>query len=84
MKRILIVFLVTLIALSFISESEYKLKEGEAIKTYEKLRLLVEILPQSELPAKDASKHIKETSEILQVLEAQYKKNHPDTTKVKK
>jgi len=81
MKKTLSLLLTTLLIISFTSEPEYKLTETQAVKIYQKLQMLNAILSESELPAKQASQSIKETVELMLILEEQYKKNHPDTTK---
>lgn len=81
MKKTLSLLLTTLLIISFTAEPEYKLTETQAVKIYQKLQMLNAILPESEVPAKVASQSIKETSELMLIIEEQYKKHHPDTTK---
>lgn len=64
---------------------KYTLEEVDAIKVYNQLGILKEVLPQSELPAKQVGIILKQTDSLQGLISTQYVKFHPqDTTKTKK
>jgi hypothetical protein len=60
---------------------KYTLEEPDAIKVFNQLQLLKQVLPESELPAKSVSQIIKQTDSLQSIIAVQYTKFHPDTTK---
>ena len=60
---------------------KYTLEEPDAIKVFNQLQLLKQVLPESELPAKQVTQIIKQTDSLQAIITNQYAKNHPDTTK---
>jgi len=60
---------------------KYTFDEPDAIKVYNQLQLLKQVLPESELPAKSVSQIIKQTDSLQSIIAVQYTKFHPDTTK---
>ena len=63
---------------------KYTFEEPDAIKVYNQLQLLKQVLPESELPAKSVTQIIKQTDSLQAIIINQYAKNHPvDTTKKK-
>lgn len=64
---------------------KYTLEESDAIKVYNQLGILKEVLPQSELPAKQVGLILKQTDSLQVLIATQYQKFHAqDTTKTKK
>jgi hypothetical protein len=62
---------------------KYTFEETDAIKVYNQLQILKEVLPNSELPAKTVTQIIKQTDSLQSIIAVQYTKFHPDTTKKK-
>lgn len=63
---------------------KYTFEEPDAIKVYNQLQLLKQVLPESELPAKQVTQIIKQTDSLQAIIANQYIKHHPDTTAKKK
>jgi hypothetical protein len=63
---------------------KYTFDEPDAIKVYNQLQLLKQVLPESELPAKSVTQIITQTDSLQSIIAIQYTKFHPvDTTKKK-
>lgn len=62
---------------------KYTLEETDAIKVFNQLQILKEVLPNSELPAKNVTQIMKQTDSLQAIIVTQYNKFH-DTTKTKK
>lgn len=62
---------------------KYTLEETDAIKVFNQLQILKEVLPNSELPAKSVTQIMKQTDSLQAIIVTQYNKFHPDTTKKK-
>ena len=62
---------------------KYTLEETDAIKVFNQLQILKEVLPNSDLPAKQVTQIIKQTDSLQSIIAVQYTKFHPDTTKKK-
>lgn len=81
----LVVFL--LVVITFINSTnppKYTLEETDAIKVYSQLAILKNVLPESEIPAKQVGIIIKQTDSLQLLISTQYQKFHPDTSKTKK
>jgi len=64
---------------------KYTLEETDAIKVFNQLQILKEVLPNSELSAKNVTQIMKQTDSLQAIIANQYTKFHPaDTTKPKK
>lgn len=81
MKRKLSLLLTTILIISFTYQNEYKFTEVQVVKIHQKLQVLNSILPESEMPSKTANQHIKESTELMKLIEDQFNRFHPDTTK---
>lgn len=62
---------------------KYTFEETDAIKVFNQLQILKEVLPNSELPAKNVTQIMKQTDSLQSIIAVQYTKFHPDTTKKK-
>lgn len=82
-KQTLLIALIIASIFSFTTTPEYKFTEAQTVAIYSKLVMLNTLLPESDIPAKEASKHSKETVELMTIIQNQYNKFHPDTTKKK-
>lgn len=88
MKKLLTLLSVfTILSFTQIKDSTnnktYTLTEGQAIMIYQHEQLLKQLLPQSELKAKDATAMFPQIDSIQKIILTQYQKNNPDTTKKK-
>ena len=62
---------------------KYTLEETDAIKVFNQLQILKEVLPNSDLSAKNVTQIMKQTDSLQAIIVTQYNKFH-DTTKTKK
>lgn len=62
---------------------KYTFEEPDAIKIYNQLQVLKEVLPTTEIPAKTVVSISKQTDSLQALIAIQYQKFHPDTTKKK-
>ncbi len=79
----ILLFLAAYISIKSTVPPKYTFDEPDAIKVYNQLQLLKQVLPESELPAKQVTQIIKQTDSLQAIIANQYAKNHPDTTKKK-
>jgi collagenase-like PrtC family protease len=78
----ILLFLAAYISIKSTVPPKYTLEEPDAIKVFNQLQLLKQVLPESELPAKSVSQIIKQTDSLQAIIAVQYTKFHPvDTTK---
>lgn len=63
---------------------KYTFEETDAIKVFNQLGILKQVLPESEIPAKQVGLILKQTDSLQLIISTQYQKFHPDTTKPKK
>ena len=64
---------------------KYTLEETDAIKVYNQLGILKNVLPESEIPAKQVNQILKQTDSLQTLIATQYQKFHTqDTTQKKK
>jgi hypothetical protein len=84
MKKTIIPMLLLAVLIFSTVPPKYTFEEPDAIKVYNQLQLLKQVLPESELPAKSVTQIIKQTDSLQAIITNQYAKNHPvDTTKKK-
>ena len=81
MKKTIIPMLLLALLIFSTVPPKYTLEEPDAIKVFNQLQLLKQVLPESELPAKSVSQIIKQTDSLQSIIAVQYTKFHPDTTK---
>ena len=80
----ILLFLAAYISIKSTVPPKYTFEETDAIKVYNQLQILKEVLPNSELPAKTVTQIIKQTDSLQAIIAVQYTKFHPvDTTKKK-
>jgi len=86
MKRALVIlaFIAAYVSIKSVVPNKYTLEEPDAIKVFNQLQILKEVLPNSELPAKSVTQIVKQTDSLQAIIVTQYNKFHPDTTKTKK
>jgi hypothetical protein len=85
MKKTIIPMLLLAVLIFSTVPPKYTFEEPDAIKVYNQLQLLKQVLPESELPAKSVTQIIKQTDSLQAIIANQYTKFHPaDTTKPKK
>lgn len=60
---------------------KYTLEEPDAIKIYNQLQILKEVLPNSDVPARQVLAIVKQTDSLQSIIANQYVKFHPDSTK---
>jgi len=86
MKRVLVIlaFIAAYVSIKSVVPNKYTLEEPDAIKVFNQLQILKEVLPNSELPAKSVTQIVKQTDSLQAIIVTQYNKFHPDTTKTKK
>lgn len=86
MKRALVIlaFIAAYVSIKSVVPNKYTLEEPDAIKVFNQLQILKEVLPNSELPAKSVTQIVKQTDSLQAIIVSQYNKFHPDTTKTKK
>ena len=86
MKKALIIlaFIAAYVSIKSVVPNKYTLEEPDAIKVFNQLQILKEVLPNSELPAKSVTQIVKQTDSLQAIIVTQYNKFHPDTTKTKK
>jgi hypothetical protein len=84
MKKTIIPMLLLAVLIFSTVPPKYTFEEPDAIKVYNQLQLLKQVLPESELPAKLVTQIIKQTDSLQSIIAVQYTKFHPvDTTKKK-
>jgi hypothetical protein len=81
MKKTIIPMLLLAVLIFSTVPPKYTFEEPDAIKVYNQLQLLKQVLPESELPAKSVTQIIKQTDSLQSIIAVQYTKFHPDTTK---
>lgn len=86
MKRALVIlaFIAAYVSIKSVVPNKYTLEEPDAIKVFNQLQILKDVLPNSELPAKTVTQIVKQTDSLQAIIVTQYNKFHPDTTKPKK
>ena len=86
MKRVLVIlaFIAAYVSIKSVVPNKYTLEEPDAIKVFNQLQILKDVLPNSELPAKTVTQIVKQTDSLQAIIVTQYNKFHPDTTKTKK
>ena len=83
MKKTIIPMLLLVVLIFSTTPPKYTLEETDAIKVFNQLQILKEVLPNSDLPAKQVTQIIKQTDSLQSIIAVQYTKFHPDTTKKK-
>lgn len=83
MKKTIIPMLLLATLIFSTTPPKYTLEETDAIKVFNQLQILKEVLPNSELPAKSVTQIMKQTDSLQAIIVTQYNKFHPDTTKKK-
>lgn len=83
MKKTIIPMLLLSVLIFSTTPPKYTLEETDAIKVFNQLQILKEVLPNSELPAKNVTQIMKQTDSLQAIIVTQYNKFH-DTTKTKK
>lgn len=83
MKKTIIPMLLLAVLIFSTTPPKYTLEETDAIKVFNQLQILKEVLPNSELPAKSVTQIMKQTDSLQAIIVTQYNKFHPDTTKKK-
>ena len=83
MKKTIIPILLLAALIFSTTPPKYTLEETDAIKVFNQLQILKEVLPNSELPAKNVTQIMKQTDSLQAIIVTQYNKFH-DTTKTKK
>lgn len=81
---ILLLVIAAYISIKSVTPPKYVLEETDAIKVFNQLQILKDVLPNSELPAKTVTQIMKQTDSLQSIIVVQYNKFHPDTTKAKK
>ena len=82
---ILLLAIAAYISIKSATPPKYTLEETDAIKVFNQLQILKDVLPNSELPAKTVTQIMKQTDSLQSIIVVQYNKFHPqDTTKNKK
>lgn len=87
MKRALVIFafIAAYVSIKSVVPNKYTLEEPDAIKVFNQLQILKEVLPNSELPAKNVTQIMKQTDSLQAIIVTQYNKFHPqDSAKAKK
>lgn len=82
MKRVLVVlaFIAAYVSIKSVVPNKYTLEEPDAIKVFNQLQILKEVLPNSDIPAKNVTQIVKQTDSLQAIIVTQYNKFHPDTT----
>lgn len=83
MKKTIIPMLLLAVLIFSTTPPKYTFEETDAIKVFNQLQILKEVLPNSELPAKNVTQIMKQTDSLQAIIVTQYNKFH-DTTKTKK
>ena len=82
---ILLLAIAAYISIKSVTPPKYVLEETDAIKVFNQLQILKDVLPNSDLPAKQVTQIVKQTDSLQLIIATQYNKFHPqDTTKAKK
>ena len=86
MKRVLVIlaFIAAYVSIKSVAPPKYVFEEADAVKVFNQLQLLKDVLPTTELPAKNVTQIMKQTDSLQAIIVTQYNKFHPDTTKTKK
>lgn len=81
---IILAFIAAFVSIKSVVPNKYTLDEPDAIKIFNQLQIVKEVLPNSDLPAKQVTQIVKQTDSLQLIIATQYNKFHPDTTKTKK
>lgn len=85
MKKTIIPILLLAVLIFSTIPPKYTLEEPDAIKVFNQLQILKEVLPNSDIPAKNVTQIMKQTDSLQAIIVTQYNKFHPqDSTKAKK
>lgn len=80
----ILLFVAAFISIKSTVPPKYVFEEPDAIKIYNQLQILKEVLHNSDVPARQVSAIVKQTDSLQLLIGTQYQKFHPtDTTKKK-